>query len=379
MHTLKVTLKQHTPLIHFQHDQEGATLRASEVKPKLDKFILTKLGNGDYQQGFEIAKQKGWIINGGKNDCKALDYKMRITASGNEFSNHSIVSENNIGIKNTDIVCTILIKNERLKNIIDSQIKDFFIIHNFGKRQSKGYGSFYILGTTVNDIKNVLKTHSQDCLFSKTFTGGSFENEINKAWSKLKSGQNTPYQKSRIFKYSSSKKITWEKRFLKIELIDLIDNDPSLPDLLYTHEPLDCSKDEDRETYNGWENNQDLFITHKNDYGYYFMRALLGLPELYEFRSNIGNKIFQIKIKGVNVERFKSPVTFKVYQNHIYSFLDSDCQKILNQRFYFEFYLKEGRDKRVLKEEEVSLSTPKNFDIRNFLLSYMPTVEFNRI
>ena len=45
MHTLKVTLKQHTPLIHFQHDQEGATLRASEVKPKLDRFILTRLGD----------------------------------------------------------------------------------------------------------------------------------------------------------------------------------------------------------------------------------------------------------------------------------------------------------------------------------------------
>ena len=36
MKTLKVTLKQHTPLIHFQHEQYGATLRASEVKPKLD-------------------------------------------------------------------------------------------------------------------------------------------------------------------------------------------------------------------------------------------------------------------------------------------------------------------------------------------------------
>ena len=28
-------LVQHTPLIHFQHDQAGATLRATEVKAKL--------------------------------------------------------------------------------------------------------------------------------------------------------------------------------------------------------------------------------------------------------------------------------------------------------------------------------------------------------
>lgn len=76
MYKLEIKLKQHTPLIHFQHDQEGATLRASEVKPKLDKFVLTKLGNGNYEAGVDIAKTKGWLI--GKGDHPALDYKLRI-------------------------------------------------------------------------------------------------------------------------------------------------------------------------------------------------------------------------------------------------------------------------------------------------------------
>ena len=74
MKTLQVTLKQHTPLIHFQHDQYGATLRASEVKPKLDRFILMKLGNGDYDQGCDLARTNKWLI-GEKN---ALNYKMKI-------------------------------------------------------------------------------------------------------------------------------------------------------------------------------------------------------------------------------------------------------------------------------------------------------------
>ena len=43
MYKLEFTLKQHTPLIHFQHDQAGATLRATEVKPKLDKFLRETL------------------------------------------------------------------------------------------------------------------------------------------------------------------------------------------------------------------------------------------------------------------------------------------------------------------------------------------------
>ena len=33
-------LKAHSPLIHFQYDSNGATLRATEVKPKLDRYIL---------------------------------------------------------------------------------------------------------------------------------------------------------------------------------------------------------------------------------------------------------------------------------------------------------------------------------------------------
>ena len=40
---LEYNLKQQTPMIHFQakdgNCEEGLTLRASEVKPKLDRFI----------------------------------------------------------------------------------------------------------------------------------------------------------------------------------------------------------------------------------------------------------------------------------------------------------------------------------------------------
>jgi hypothetical protein len=39
----EVRLKQHTPMIHFQHDQAGATLRATEVKPKLDRYVRKHL------------------------------------------------------------------------------------------------------------------------------------------------------------------------------------------------------------------------------------------------------------------------------------------------------------------------------------------------
>lgn len=40
---LELDLKCHAPIIHFQPEEEGATLRASEVKPKFDRYLLKKV------------------------------------------------------------------------------------------------------------------------------------------------------------------------------------------------------------------------------------------------------------------------------------------------------------------------------------------------
>ena len=50
MPKLTVKLKQHTPLIHFQAEQDGATLRATELKPKLDKFLVEHVFNYDFKE-----------------------------------------------------------------------------------------------------------------------------------------------------------------------------------------------------------------------------------------------------------------------------------------------------------------------------------------
>lgn len=211
MKTLTVKLKQHTPLIHFQHDQYGATLRASEVKPKLDKFILTKLGDKNYEiisdaefqnvadifcvrhpnidfdnlsiekQYYEIgkyiAKQKGWLV--GKGEHSALDYKMSIRSKGSKNVSMNVTPKNggyetddypdrenslfmgNMGgrpkdevlnfIMNDTIDITLCFKSDEIYNglnvIIKQSICSFFIRTGFGNRSSKGFGSF-----TVSEI-----------------------------------------------------------------------------------------------------------------------------------------------------------------------------------------------------------------------------------
>lgn len=213
MYTLKVTLKQHTPLIHFQHDQEGATLRASEVKPKLDKYILAQLGNGKFEQGKSIAKDKGWLV--GKGNHAALDYKIRINAMGfqdvtipiklvrkngevqmdeigrqlyvtnNYPDNNTSLIMSNIGGKAKDEIFNLSMANSielifyvKEKGLLD-KLKDelclFFAKTSFGNRTSKGFGSFEVI--SINDSKDEGLLDSDSYILSFTMSLG---NELKK-------------------------------------------------------------------------------------------------------------------------------------------------------------------------------------------------------
>lgn len=188
MKTLKVTLKQHTPLIHFQHDQYGATLRASEVKPKLDEYIIaTEFGN-NFQKVKSYLK-RGANISDDKleekfeNGFRALDYQLKIVADeeqkldvmlntkeretmeeqsdGSRRRVIKYVTEDfpmllsNMGGKEAPselanlvmydyVVMTIIINDDHLLDILRAVLPKFFALTNFGQRSTKGFGSFTV-------------------------------------------------------------------------------------------------------------------------------------------------------------------------------------------------------------------------------------------
>ena len=57
MAIIRVKLKQWTPLLHFQADQSGACLRATEVKPKQDRFVA------QFLEGQGIEMPKAWKLD----------------------------------------------------------------------------------------------------------------------------------------------------------------------------------------------------------------------------------------------------------------------------------------------------------------------------
>lgn len=157
MYKLEFTLKQHTPLIHFQHDQAGATLRATEVKPKLDKYIINNKG------GWEKIPNE-WRVGNQKAQHEALNYSIRIIIppqtnllwfpDENEKLNFPCFFAN-MGEENQEkyklccfdqpIKLEITALNVSLRTEILKLICTFFVSHTFGTRQSKGFGFYYPL------------------------------------------------------------------------------------------------------------------------------------------------------------------------------------------------------------------------------------------
>ena len=436
MKKLEIKLKQHTPLIHFQHDQEGATLRASEVKPKLDRFILAKLGYDHFESlsddefdkvviaynkenrgkdlydldvdiqekevGKYIARKKGWLI--GKGEHFAFDYKMRIETEPNSrredfllasyLSNrnrdamlrqrinvlgntpyfaqekengeiaHGSLNWNNIGkkgiIESGKIIVSIALamnpkegekdqKEEELAKYIANQIQSFFLSTNFGTRQSKGFGSFTVVAINCNgsvmplaDNEKLLKENFQ-FVYKRNESVNSLEmifSSINDDYRLLKSGRRRPYAKSKMMLFAKKENKGWDKKFIKTQFNSIPRNRYRLRD------------EHPQESYTG-----------EDSYNYY--RALLGLAEQLEFLLENNNSKAIFRISHPDIQRYQSPILFKVVDNFIYLVGNDVSKNMLNKAFSFSVSVK--GDHQFNNIGIAPIQTPLNFSLKNFI------------
>jgi hypothetical protein len=371
MHKLEVTLKQHTPLIHFQHNQEGATLRASEVKPKLDRFILTKLGEGDYEKGKQTAQNNGWIVSGQE---EALDYKMKFIVDetpailyNNEVQKdrqgnvQTAIRKDGRNIKklrpyplffanlNADIddpseyKCFSMLNKpfqmkifsfhadlvEHLKQ--EEFLTVFFQYTNFGTRQSKGFGSFYIdeSDALYADIEDLKYRFSVD-IRRETRKWLDLFDTIDLFYKSLRSGINICwgekfYMKPAIFQYAQNNHLNWDKKLIKQYFFD--------------------GKSPEQE-------NNFLF------------KDLLGLSSDENWKS-YGTSITK-ECSDDTIKRFQSPIIIKPISrgNYFDVFVDSNpASKILFQDYCNKVF----KIKSKKNEGTLSLTTFPNFKIDDFL------------
>lgn len=413
---LTFTLKQHTPIIHFQHDQKGATLRATEVKPKLDRFIIQKMGG-------KANMDKSWFND---YERESLCYKLKIEDLDNRpinqrsFGGFRLITETiddpatglpKKAVSSNVLTVTIACLNNELKNTLEIYLPLFFAITNFGNRQNKGWGCYYHENhNDWNNLMNCLKTsgevvyiHNQN-VNTNDFSQFYSSKIIGDVWKPLKSGVNlynrdgrqTRYIKAHSFKYLGEKQLRWDKRWMKLELNRMIDNRTLPAQLIGNNAPNNIGGNTSNTNKcqnnffnaNNWDNDpEDSFR---------FVRAMLGLAEHIEFRAQQGY-VYQVIIKSdEGIDRFKAPVTFKVFNNKLYAVVNvSDAKMMLNKKFHFAVQKKRrprnggapvsvGNPIPITNNNNQikTLSTPRNkneFDIVEFLDNYFGCVGFNRL
>lgn len=310
MATYTTVLKQHTPMWHFQCDQPGCTLRATELKPKLDKFLIARL----------IETQRNvpddyWVDPQRKSDkdFHALDYKVSIIPSDDNlgrafkcfhtarfslfFANMGQDDENQkfpIYYGNT-LTCRFFSLNEDLIDFIKENINAFFASTNFGTRQSKGFGCFLPKGLTnldefgasykfSIDIKREKENKKTgEIIHVQPSSALYFQNlfqQLETFYKILRGGNAIKRQRSLMEHYAATLRDTvWDK---------------TLFTQMIRHERI---------------SNKECYL----------FRDLLGFSPIIDYKQG-RDKGCQIEKSSAGIERFKSPLTFKLVEKCPYHF-----------------------------------------------------------
>lgn len=351
-------LVQHTPLIHFQHSEPHACLRATEVKPKLDRFLIEQLEKDDR---FGDGRWKKWFVGDGSQ--QSFDYMMRITPNSEQVERtHSIeraiaraehrppnanlheihknyfgnmASGNNIQdtIRETfkeslfykdGLTLTIRCFIPELLTLIDEHIRGFFMMHNFGTRQRKGFGSFTVdINTQPNAPKgfDLVGKYCPNAYYCKLNDNVSADALLDAVWvisAFLRSGFNRGegnYVRGFVFRYFQREKnpLANDKAFVKQNVLRNVYDEATWGEHLHPY---------------------------GNNVRYRYVRGLLGTNENSRFcrAPNAHTPVYDIYTHSAEgVERFPSPLLFKPIGKFVFIL----PQKIPDEIFGSEFYILE--------------------------------------
>ena len=384
MHKLEFTLRQHTPLIHFQHDQEGATLRATEVKPKLDRFILERLGNGSYEDGLDVARKKEWMI-GKQNTSESLNYKIDFEGIDEEdfslkTSQKEVWNETekkkvkvwktedyplllaNMGGKITKqelknfvvyetVNSSIITFESKLLETIKRDLPLFFFKNNFGNRQNKGFGSFY-LDEKDSLYQDPLKLQNTNYYqYQKAPHKDDIMNDINVIYKIMKSGYNFPDHPIRMA--NGKKELDYDE---KGKFAMYVRSFLSL--YIEKYHRVGNEKKFIKETFF----KRDVRID-KDSVEKFYVRSLLGITDFIEFRDKQRRGKIIFKSKNENIERYPSPVTFKPIGCYVFIYIIAIPLPITT------FELSDGYSK-------IDLQTPHfRFDYTDFIKKFISYID----
>ena len=373
-------LVQESPFIHFQYYEHKATLRASEVKPKLDRFLTELLGGKDAV----CQNNLPWLCKFAQRNISSAnilsyDYKMQITAKkpiartitcetalyhlmddtqkmhqiqGYFFENRpegkTLLDKKLSVIKNykeavrykEGLSLTITCFIPELLAFIEEHLALFFVLNGFGARKAMGYGSFLIENTDVKaELIRMKKLINRPFFYIETPEGSPLQQlaEIETIFRLLKGGinlNNGDYFKGFIFRYFLNQGIGNEKSFAK--------QHENLLGTLY--------KNQERKPVEMQESR--------------FIRAMLGLSSFY-YHPAYKEKI-TLWEKAGEIEKFSVPIRFKIAENYILLFPQPIPEEMFDKAFIFH---------SGYGSAELRTPTKEQFDFIEFLRAF--AADFN--
>lgn len=428
----EVTLQQVTPMIHFQAEDYGACLRATDVKPRLDSFLLE---HADIK--------KSWFIDKSKND--ALDYRMTISIGNQpdakittyrqeglkaykkqlknniergksrypdkdqetieyintiiskiEYSNPSYVHGNCVNPKSffgnmvsgsgnqkvdaiienyregvlftTPIYLTIFTHDTSLLECLKEKIEAFFLVNNFGTRADKGLGSFYVVAIDGNKINT-----SENALT----IANTIRNPVYSINYKGQQGLELVRVIYALMKggmnYSSMEGDYFKGFIYRYFFKDGGYYSGNSTAVVPRNDKAFMKRELFQEGINQDEKSgsEDRDVLEADNDKYLYVRAMLGVPDYIEFKDKLRSGKVNISANNKEIERVPSPILFKVLQDAVFIVPQKIDERILGAEFTFKNSPTRFHGILSINSESRPISTPTKFDLINFLDCFM--------
>ncbi len=372
---IRFLVKQHTPILHFLHDQKGATLRATELKPKLDRYLWEKVFRRRLTpETLAFHKRydpEGHRVKGDaylRDYVPTFDYRVQIfspvvepipkrefeTRFGSLFFGN--INKNHPHEMKLAVFCEDLIEisfdswHSGLQSSIAAAFPAFLATTNFGTRQTKGYGSFFIDESDPNYVAflEILQLERDFFLYSNydysqesnlLIRSSHSLKDVENIYKLMKSGNSFPGAARAGL--DISKLGSYLNRYFQ----ETVGRD------------FFSEKHQIRLAYYG----DDSKFGKSRNPQFLFHRATLGLPPKFEFeRGEVS-----ISTNHDVIKRYRSPITFKFVDATLVILAEDTFDDIEGEMFSFT----------VEKGDSVAIPNipvPTTFDIEAFLRGFVP-------
>ncbi len=384
-----IRLVQHTPMIHFQAGQAGATLRATEVKAKFDRFLheeypaylrkealhseIPKPAAGQKYSGYQMqirgkvaAYYVPWaqatkdtveeVKTALRNRYPQFDQHIPILTGTPYFANADKTKQENgydlrLAVMYDDVELILTSKKPQLLEYLTEALPHFLVRHNFGTRNTKGFGCFLPAEGARKLLQEATPYSFQSSVSKPEYPFSRVFEDINLLYSALRAGLNLPgnrpfYFKSLLFLYFREKDIQWEKKTIK--------------------QTYFLNKDEDHKRQHGTDPDTPIGHETKNKK---LVRDLLGLSSSQSWgrdaitKEHLSTGATEKENAANKIDRAPSPLWFKPLR----SADGKSFEVFVGTHALSEKYLGKEFQLKANGRGDLKLSLPATFDPDDFL------------